>query len=437
MRQNSNSYTINQSISRRRRIKKCQHLTKAAGKSHQLNTSGGDKHRSRSRSPLTNQRGSGKDPAKDSLMQSNFLATEAAITALAEQHLKMFGRQGMPAPTNNNKGSPMMPMMSPFLPGMPPLGSHYPLNLPPLGASSTQVPPLILPPPPPPQQQAAYSPMLSPKSLQNKFMQSMSQVPANVSESDFFRMLAAMPNMNGQPGMLPPPPLSRSPSINKTTPLPQQQPPNPADIFNNNFFLQHFFENLNATNRTASAAAAAASLYADESIRLSSRPVDEEKSVSSKKDFKQLNEDELAYERKAKKPKFSYSAESLIGEEMPSKKSDEIIKPLDEKNDENIKLVEEVAPVEPQTATTDEPEQEEAASPGGDASSLTDTRDEETVDKVNGICNDNAVSEQPNDQDILVKDESCCDLSQTTGEKVEEPPEEDEKEAEKEEVTTS
>ena len=417
--------------------------SKSAGKSHQLNTSG-DKHRSRSRSPLTSQRGTGKDTTKDSLMQSNFLATEAAITALAEQHLKMF-RQPMATP---NK----MPLMSPFssmpgmpqLPGLPGMGmsaaaSHYPLNLPPLGGSATQAP-LILPPPPPPQHAtaAAYSPMLSPKSLQNKFMQSMtSQMPANVSESDFFRMLAAMPNMsgvtnaNGQPGM--PPPLSRSPSINKTSATPQ--PPNPADMFNNNFFLQHFFENFNATNRTAPPPLP--SVYADETNRSHTRPVDEEKSVSLRKDLKQINDDELGgYERKAKKPKFSYSAESLLSDETPGKRGDEIIKPLDEKHDENNRLVEEAAPVETQAATTShEPEPDETANPGHDAvhtNNVTESRDEEAVDDVNRICNDNA--EQTNDQDKPIEEESCCDLSQTTEEKLEKPPKEEEDE---EEVTTS
>lgn len=148
------------------------------------------RQRSRSRSPVsikTNRPHNNQPipPANkhDPMMSPNHLATEAAITAYAQFMMADKHRQDMlrlSTPVANKNTQPTMPLMPPFMPGMPMLGqvppvmSHNPLNLPPLPFQTQQQPPA-----------------LSPKSLQAKLMQSFSQMPPNMTETDFMRMITA------------------------------------------------------------------------------------------------------------------------------------------------------------------------------------------------------------------------------------------------------
>jgi len=120
-------------------------------------------------------------------MSPNHLATEVAITAYAQFMMADKHRQDMlrlSTPISNKNASPTMPAMSPFMPGMPMLGqmpanmSHYSLNLPPLPFQNHQ-------------QSGQASQAVSPKSLKNKLMQSLPQMPQNMTEADFMRIITA------------------------------------------------------------------------------------------------------------------------------------------------------------------------------------------------------------------------------------------------------
>jgi len=249
------------------------HSSKTSKKAHHHHHHGNEKssrdssksrQRSRSRSPVSsksskhNSRGM-QQPANsqqmpsfplgsaDSMIPQNPLATEAAITAYAQLMMADKHRQDLlrlSAPGSNGKVPPnLMPMMSPFLPGLPPLGSlpptpgaHYPLNLPPLSTqqmpafNSNQAPMVNA------KNSQKSPPVLSPRSFQAMLMQTM---PQNLNETEFLRMIASMQQQQQFPGgkSTPEPLNSNSSSVKKDQ--------NQQAINSHNQFLQQFFENVN------------------------------------------------------------------------------------------------------------------------------------------------------------------------------------------------
>jgi hypothetical protein len=205
------------------------------------------------------------------MLPHHLQATEAAITAAAQQHILMdkyrqeLMRLGGAASIPPAHLANMMMGLPPGL--IPPpssstassVASHFPLNLPPLNSNSGQtrtppppLSPLVFPPSNLPSSSSriniphtadtSLGSTLSPKSLQAKMLQSM---PANMSETEFLRIMATMSaaaaanvsNMHLQQGhnQLPmqPPPLASS-TTNTKNGLPQ--------------FLQQFFENMPPAN---------------------------------------------------------------------------------------------------------------------------------------------------------------------------------------------
>ena len=219
--------------------------------------------RSRSRSPL-GQRVSQKEPPKE--MPPSHLATEAMITAYAQQHvfLQKYLIPGMGIPPL--PGMPGLPSMPPipgmphlanFMSGIPPLSSsspipqnsHYPLNLPPLSSPAPNNSPFVLPPN-----------NVSPKSKSK-------QPLVGNGEPDFMRMMANCP------------------------------PPNKASP--NNFSFNQFFDNKNQMKKEIE----------------ETKPKQLEKETRENRNASIMNnDDELACPKKLKKYKFSYSTENLIGD---------------------------------------------------------------------------------------------------------------------------
>ncbi len=167
----------------------------------------------------------------DSLIPPNPLATEAAITAYAQLMMADKHRQDLlrlSGPGSNGKLPPnLMPMMSPFMPGLPPgPGSHFPLNL------SHQVPNYNQGSMANVKTAQKSPPVLSPKSFQSMLLQTM---PQNLNEADFMRMItASMP--------LP---------VGKLTPESSKKEQNQQAINSHNQFLQQFFENVNERTNTS------------------------------------------------------------------------------------------------------------------------------------------------------------------------------------------